>query len=74
MSWMQNDGYPALQVGFMLCSAMAGGDVRFCMLRRDDPNSCLVLSGNHNIHTISGRLQLLRIAVLLYCILTIQQT
>ncbi len=58
----------------MLCYAMAGGHVRFCMLRRDDPNSCFVLSGDHNIYTIRGRLQLLRIAVLLYRILTIQQT
>ena len=58
----------------MLCYAMAGGDVRFCMLRRDDPNSCCVLSGDHNIFTIRGRLELLRIAVLLYRILTIQQT
>ena len=58
----------------MLCSAMAGGDSTFCMLRRDGPNSCIVLSGDHNIYTIRGRLQLLRIAVLLYRIITIQQT
>ena len=36
--------YPALQVGFLLCYAMAGGHVRICMLCRDDPDSCLVLS------------------------------
>ena len=44
------------------------------MLHRDDPDSCHVLSGDHNIYNIRGRLQLLRISVLLYRILTIQQT
>ena len=44
------------------------------MLRRDAPDSCIVLSGDHNIYAIRGRLKLLRIAVLLYRILTIQQT
>lgn len=44
------------------------------MLSRDDPDSCFVLSGDHNIYNIRGRLQLLRIAVLLYRILAIQQT
>ena len=44
------------------------------MLHRDDPDSCHVLSGDHNIHNIRGRLQLLRISVLLYRILSIQQT
>lgn len=44
---------------------MAGGHVRICMLRRDYPDSCLVLSGDHNIYTTKGRLELLRIAVLL---------
>lgn len=53
---------------------MAGGDVRICMLHRDDPNSCHFLSGDHNIHEMRGRLQLIRIAVLLHRILTIQQT
>ena len=53
---------------------MAGGRVRICMLRRDDPDSCQVLSGNHSIYDIRGRLELLRIAVLLYRILAIQQT
>ena len=69
-----HEAYSALQVEFLLCYAMAGGHVRFCMLRRDDPNSCLVLSGDHNIYPMRGRLQLLRIAVLLYRILAIQQT
>ncbi|KAL3155882.1 hypothetical protein ABBQ32_012882 [Trebouxia sp. C0010 RCD-2024] len=62
------------QEEFLLCYAMAGGHVRICMLRRDDPDSCLVLSGDHNIYVMRGRLQLLRIAVLLYRILAIQQT
>ncbi|KAL3154317.1 hypothetical protein ABBQ32_013801 [Trebouxia sp. C0010 RCD-2024] len=62
------------QVEFLLCYAMGGGHVRICMLRRDDPDSCLVLSGDHNIYAMRGRLQLLRIAVLLYRILAIQQT
>ena len=53
---------------------MAGGHVRICMLRRDDPHSCFVLSGDHNIYDIRGRLQLLRVAVLLYRILVVQQT
>ena len=53
---------------------MAGGHVRICMLRRDDPDSCVVLSGEHNIYPMRGRLQLVRIAVLLYRILAIQQT
>ncbi len=44
------------------------------MLRRDDPDSCIGLSGDHNIYATRGRLELLRIAVLLYRILAIQQT
>ena len=44
------------------------------MLRRDDADSCQVLSGDHSIYDIRGRLKLLRIAVLLYRILAIQQT
>ena len=44
------------------------------MLRRDDPDSCIVLSGDHNICATRGRLEHLRIAVLLYRILAIQQT
>ena len=44
------------------------------MLLRDDPSSCHVLSGDHNIYHMRGRLQLVRIAVLLYRILNIQQT
>ena len=47
--------------------------LHFCVLRRDDPDSCIVLSGDH-IYPMRGRLQLLRIAVLLYRILAIQQT
>ena len=53
---------------------MAGGHVRICMLRRDDADSCQVLSGNHSTNDIRGRIELLRIAVLLYRILAIQQT
>lgn len=64
----------SLQVEFLLCYAMAGGHVRICMLRRDHPDSCLVLSGDHNIYRTRGKLELIRIAVLLYRILTIQQT
>ena len=64
----------ALQVEFLLCYAMAGGHVRICMQRRDDPDSCHVLSGDHSIYDFRGRLELLRIAVLLYRILAIQQT
>lgn len=64
----------ALQVEFMLCYAMAGGQVRICMLHRDDPHSCHVVSGDHNMYETRGRLALLRIAVLLYRILSIQQT
>ena len=48
--------------------------VRSCILCRDDPDSCCVLSGDHNSYEIRGRLQLLCAAVLLYCILAIQQT
>ena len=44
------------------------------MLRRDDPNSCVVLSADHTIYTTRRKLQLLCIAVLLYRILAIQQT
>ena len=44
------------------------------MLHRDDPDSCQMLSGDHSIYDARGRLELLRIAVLLYRILTIQQT
>ena len=44
------------------------------MLRRDDPDSCHVLSGDHSIYDMRGRLQLVRIAILLYRILAIQQT
>ncbi|KAL3157970.1 hypothetical protein ABBQ32_012371 [Trebouxia sp. C0010 RCD-2024] len=62
------------QVEFLLCYAMAGGRVRICMLRRDDPDSCHVLSGDHSIYDMRGRLQLVRIAILLYRILAIQQT
>ena len=53
---------------------MAGGRVRICMLRRDDPDSCHVLSGDHSIYDTRGRLELVRIAILLYRILAIQQT
>ena len=63
-----------VQVEFLLCYAMAGGHARICMLRCDAPDSCITLSGDHNIYAIRGRLKLLRIAVLLYRILTIQQT
>ena len=69
-----HEGFSVKQVEFLLCYAMAGGHVRFCMLRRDDPDSCVVLTGDHNIYPMRGRLQLLRIAVLLYRILAIQQT
>ena len=69
-----HEAHSALQVEFLLCYAMAGGHVRFCMLCRDDPDSCVVLSGDHNIYSMRGRLQLLRLAVLLYRILAIQQT
>ncbi|KAL3135587.1 hypothetical protein ABBQ38_006067 [Trebouxia sp. C0009 RCD-2024] len=62
------------QVEFLLCYAMAGGWVRICMLRRDDPDSCHVLSGDHSIYDMRGRLHLVRIAILLYRILAIQQT
>ena len=44
------------------------------MLRRDDPDSCCVLSGDHSIYDMRGRLQLVRIAILLYRILAVQQT
>ena len=44
------------------------------MLCRDDPDSCHVLSGDHSIYDTRGRLQLVRIAILLYRILAIQQT
>ncbi len=71
---MQNETYSVSQVEFLLCYGMAGGHVRICMLRRDAPDSCFVLSCDHNIYEIRGRLQLLRIAVLLYRILAIQQT
>ena len=64
----------AVQVEYLLCYAMAAGRVRICMLLRDDPSSCHVLSGDHNIYDMRGRFQLIRIAVLLYRILTIQQT
>ena len=45
------------------------------MLHRHDPDSCVVLGGNHSIYPMK-ELQLLRImiAVLLYRILAIQQT
>ncbi|DBA81812.1 TPA: hypothetical protein ACH3X1_007537 [Trebouxia sp. C0004] len=62
------------QVEFLLCYAMAGGRVRICMLRRDDPDSCHVVSGDHSIYDMRGRLELVRIAILLYRILAIQQT
>ena len=42
------------------------------MLRRDDPDSCHVLSGDHSIYGMRGRLELVRIAVLLYRILAVQ--
>ena len=64
----------ALQVEFLLCYAMAGGRVRICMLRRDEPDSCQVLSGDHSIYGMRGRLELVRIAILVYRILAIQQT
>ena len=41
------------------------------MLRRDDPDSCCVLSGDHSIYDMRGRLQLVRIAIR---ILAVQQT
>ena len=44
------------------------------MLHRDDPDSCDVLSGDHSIYDMKGRLDLIRIAILLYRILAIQQT
>ena len=44
------------------------------MLLRDDPDSCFLRSGDHSIYDIRGKLQLLRVAVLLYRILAIQQT
>ena len=43
------------------------------MLHRGDPDSCVFLSGDHNIYPVRGGLQLLRIAVLLYRINAIQQ-
>ena len=43
------------------------------MLRCDDPDSCHVLSGDHSIYDMRGRLELVRIAILLYRILAIQQ-
>ena len=58
--------------GVLLCYAMARGQVRMCMLHCDDPESCNVLSGDH-IYAIRGRLQLLRVAVLLNHVLVIQQ-
>ena len=52
---------------------MAGGRLRFCMLRLDDPNSAVLLAVLF-IYMMRGRLQLLCIAVLLYRILATQQT
>lgn len=43
-----------------------------CMLRRDDPDTCTVVSGDHDIYSTRGRLQLLRLAVLPYRTLAIQ--
>ena len=44
------------------------------MLRRNDPDSCHVVSGDHSIYDIRGRLELVRIAVSLCHTLAIQQT
>ena len=44
------------------------------MLPCDDADSCQALSGDHSIHDIRGRIELLCIAILVYCILVIQQT
>lgn len=71
---LETRGVCASQVEFMLCYAMTGGQVRICMLHRDAPDSCHVVSGVHNMYETRGRLALLRIAVLLYRILAIQQT
>ena len=69
-----HEAYSALHLVYQLCYAMAGSHVRVCMLRRDNPDSCLVLNGNHKTYAMRGRLQLLRIAVLWCDILAIQQT
>ena len=44
------------------------------MLRRNDPDSCHVGSGDHSIYDIRGRLELVSMAVSLCHILAIQQT
>ena len=38
------------------------------MLRCDDPDSCHVRSSDHSIYDMRGRLELVRIAILLHCI------
>ena len=46
--------YSASHVKFQLCYAIAGGHVRFCILRCDDPDSCVVLSGDCNIYPMKA--------------------
>ena len=48
-----HEAYSALQVELLLCYALAGSHVRCCMLSRDDPDSCTVLSSDHNIYPMS---------------------
>lgn len=64
----------ALQMEFLLCYAVTGGQVRICMLRCDDPDSCYVLSGDQSICYLRGRLELIRHAILLHRILAVKHT
>ena len=62
----------AMQVEYLLCYAMAGAHVRFCMLRRDQAG-CFPLIRDLNVASMVDRVIIIRLAFLIYRIIYRQQ-
>ena len=62
------------QVEYLLCYAMAGTQVRFCMLLRDDPNQCQqLLHSDLDLSKTLDKIIVLRVAIIAYKIISKQQ-
>ena len=61
-----------MQVEYLLCYAMAGTQVRFCMLQRDQPG-CFPLIRDLNVTSIVDRIIIIRLAIVIYRIISRQQ-
>ncbi len=64
--------WDAMQVEYLLCYAMAGTQVRFCMLQRDHPG-CFPLIRDLNFTSPLDRIIIMRLAIIIYRIIYRQQ-